>query len=94
MRYVILEITNREKLVSSSHSEFQKNRSTLACNILVIKMRGLCLDLIKTLITTFLLGENSGENHYMLLAVLLYEQKHSSLINYLNLLLLDEIPII
>ena len=57
-------------------------------------MRGACLDLIKTFIVTFLLGENSGENHYMLLAVLLYEQKHSSLINYLNLLLLDEIPIL
>ena len=57
-------------------------------------MRRACLDLIKTFIVTFLLGENSGENHYMLLAVLLYEQKHSSLINYLNLLLLDEIPIL
>ena len=57
-------------------------------------MRGACLDLIKTFIVTFLLGENSGENHYMLLAVLLYEEKHSSLINYLNLLLLDEIPIL
>ena len=94
IRYVILEITNREKFVSSFHSVFQKNRSRLSCNILVIKMRGACLDLIKTFIVTFLLGENSGENHYMLLAVLLYEQKHSSLINYLNLLLLDEIPIL
>ena len=30
----------------------------------------------------------------MLLAILLYQQKHSSLINYVNLLLLDEIPVI
>ena len=30
----------------------------------------------------------------MLLAILLYQQKHSSLINYLDLLLLDEIPVI
>ena len=33
-------------------------------------------------------------NSYMLLEVLLYQQKHSGLINYLDLLLLDEIPVI
>ena len=94
VRYVILVINNRRQFVPSFHSVFYGNRNTLACNILMIKLNAKCLDLIKRVILTFLLDENYGENHYMLLAVLIYRQKHSSLINYLNLLLLDEIPII
>ena len=93
-RYVILVITNSKQFIPTFRSIFQENRHQRASNILIIKMRGLCDDLIKRVILTLLLGENSGEDRYILLAVLLYQQKHSNLVHYLNLLLLDEIPII
>ena len=93
-RYVILVITNSKQFIPTFRSIFQENRHQRASNILIIKMRGPCHDLIKRVILTLLLGENSGEDRYILLAVLLYQQKHSSLVHYLNLLLLDEIPII
>ena len=60
----------------------------------MLKMGETCHDLIKSIILALLLDENSGVDRYMLLAVLVFQQEHLSLINYLNLLLLDEIPII
>ena len=60
----------------------------------MIKMGVTCHDLVKSVILALLLDENSSADCYMLLAFLAFQQKHLSLINYLNLLLLDEIPII
>ena len=96
VRYVILVINNNNQFIPTFRSIFQQNRDHRASNILIIKLGGKCHDLIKRVILSLLLDENSlnsGEDSYMLLAVLLYQQKHPSLINYLNLLLLDEIPI-
>ena len=93
-RYVILVISNRRQFLPVFHSMFQKKRKKLASNILMIKIRATCHDLIKNVILALLLDENSGADRYMLLAVLVFQQKHLSLINYLNLLLLDEIPVI
>ena len=56
-------------------------------------MGATCHDLIKSVILALLLDENYGADRYMLLGVLVFQQKHLRLINYLNLLLLDEIPI-
>ena len=92
-RYVILVISNRRQFLPVFHSMFQKKRKKLASNVLMIKMGATCYDLIKNVILALLLDENSGADRYMLLAVLVFQQKHLSLINYLNLLLLDEIPV-
>ena len=93
-RYVILVISNRRQFLPVFHSMFQKKRKKLTSNVLMIKMGATCYDLIKNVILALLLDENSGADRYMLLAVLVFQQKHLSLINYLNLLLLDEIPVI
>ena len=93
-RYVILVINNSRQFLPAFHSIFQKKRKKLALNILMIKMGATCHDLIKSVILALLLDENYGSDRYMLLAVLVFQQKHLRLINYLNLLLLDEIPIV
>ena len=49
-----------------------------------------CHDLINIVLLSLLLDENIGADRYVLLAVLVFQQKHISLVNYLNLLLLDE----
>ena len=56
-------------------------------------MGATCHDLIKSVILALLLDENYGADRYMLLGVLVFQQKHLRPIKYLNLLLLDEIPI-
>ena len=93
-RYVILVINNSNKFLPTFHSIFMTIRENLTSNILMLKMGETCHDLIKSVILALLLNENSGAYRYMLLAALVIQQKHLSLINYLNLLLLDEIPII
>ena len=93
-RYVILVLNNSRQFLPAFHSMFQKKNKKLAFSILMIKMGATCHDLIKNVILALLLDENSQTDRYMLLAVLVFQQKHLSLINYLNLLLLDEIPII
>ena len=93
-RYMILVIANGRQFLPVFHSIFQKKRKKLALNILMIKIGATCYDLINSVILALLLDQNSGEDRYMLLAVLVFQQKHLSLIIYMNLLLLDEIPII
>ena len=93
-RYVILVISNNRQFLPTFQSKFQKIKENLTSNILMLKMGETCHDLIKSIILALLLDENSGVDRYMLLAVLVFQQEHLSLINYLNLLLLDEIPII
>ena len=53
-----------------------------------------CHNLINIVLLSLLLDENTGADRYVLLAVLVFQQKHISLVNYSNLLLLDEIPVI
>lgn len=58
-RYVILVITNSKQFIPTFRSIFQENRHQRASNILIIKLRETCHDLIKRVVLSLLLDENS-----------------------------------
>ena len=59
VRYVILVINNNNQFIPTFRSIFQENRDQRASNILIIKLRETCHDLIKRVVLSLLLDENS-----------------------------------